>query len=123
MPSANPATKQAPERWATQAADAASVSLTIQADARRVRRFEIACAVTVNVPAEAAAGAWLQLTVQANGTQQWRRRSSAHNPGAWDGLDYRFSRNLPVGQALRITVNVDGQGVHRRSLDIEADEV
>ena len=123
MPSANPATKQAPERWATQAADAATVTLTIPADARRERRFEIACAVTVKVPAEAAAGAWLQLTVQANGTQQWRRRSSAHNPGAWDGLDYRFSRNLPVGQALRITVNVDGQGVHRRSLDIEADEV
>ena len=123
MPSANPATKQAPERWATQAADAATVTLTIPADARRERRFEIACAVTVKVPAEAAAGAWLQLTVQANGTQQWRRRSSAHNPGAWDGLDYRFSRNLPVGQALRITVSVDGQGVHRRSLDIEADEV
>ncbi len=115
--------KPAPERWAAQAADAATATLTIPADARRERRFEIACAVTVSVPAEAAAAPWLQVTVQANGTQQWRRRALAHNPGAWDGLDYRFSRSVGVGQTLRITVSVAGQGVRRRSLDIEADEV
>jgi hypothetical protein len=116
------ATPATPERWSTQAADAATATLTIPADARRERRFEIACAVTVNVPADAAAP-WLQMTVQANGTQQWRRRAAAHNPGAWDGLDYRFSRSVPVGQTLRITVSVAGLGVRRRSLDIEADEV
>lgn len=111
-----------PERWSLQAGDAATATLTIPADARRERRFEIACAITVAVPA-AAAPAWQQMTVLANGTQQWRRRDSAHNPGAWDGLDYRFSRSVPVGQALRVTVSVAGQGVRRRTLIIEAEEL
>ncbi len=126
MSPAKPPAKDAPERWFIQAADAATASLTIPADARRERRFEIACAVTVHVPADAAPSAaepWLQMTVQTNGTQQWRRRAPAHNPGAWDNLDCRFSRNVPVGQTLRITVSVAGLGVRRRSLDIEADEV
>lgn len=109
------------ERWALQAGDAPSATLTIPADARRQRRFEIACAVTVTVP-EGAADAWLQVTVQADGSQQWQRRVPAHNPGAWDGLDYRFQRSVAVGRALRITVAVAGQGVRRRSLSIEADE-
>ncbi len=113
---------QTPERWAIQAGDAASATLTIPADARRERRFEIACAATVTVPSDAVS-AWLQVSVQANGTQQWKRRTVAHNPGAWDGLDYRFSRSVPVGQTLRITVSMAGHGVRRRSLDIEADEV
>lgn len=111
----------APERWSLQAGDAATATLTIPADARRERRFEIACAVTVAVP-EGAAAPWLQVGVLANGTLQWRRRADAHNPGAWDGLDYRFSRSVPVGQALRVTVQVGGQGVRRRSLVIEAEE-
>lgn len=113
-----------PERWSLQAGDAATATLTIPADARRERRFEIACAITVAVPEAAApAHAWQQMTVLANGTQQWRRRDTAHNPGAWDGLDYRFSRSVAVGQALRITVSVAGQGVRRRTLIIEADEL
>ena len=111
-----------PEHWALDAGDAATATLTIPADARRERRFEIACAVTVGVPAQGPPG-WLQMSVQANGTQQWKRRDTAHNPGAWDGLDYRFSRSVPVGQALRVTVAVAGQGVRRRSMLIEADEV
>ena len=114
--------KTSAERWHIDAGDAATATLVIPADARRERRFEIACAVTVAVPA-AAAAPWLQVNVLANGIQQWRRRAHAHNPGAWDGLDYRFARSVPVGQALRITVAVAGQGVLRRSLVIEADEV
>jgi hypothetical protein len=110
-----------PERWSLAAGDAATATLVIPADARRERRFEIACAITVGVPA-AAAEAWLQMSVLANGTAQWRRREPAHNPGAWDGLDYRFARSVPVGQTLRITVAVAGQGVRRRTLVIEADE-
>ncbi len=117
-----PSPTPAPERWSIQAADATTATLSIPADARRERRFEIACAVTVNVPADAASP-WLQVTVQANGAQQWRRRAPAHNPGAWDSLDYRFSRSVPVGQTLRISVSVAGQGVRRRSLTIEADEI
>lgn len=75
----------------------------------------------MHVPADAASP-WLQVTVQANGTQLWQRRVTAHNPGAWDGLDYRFSRSVPVGQTLKVQVSVTGQGVRRRSMDIEADE-
>jgi len=119
-----------PERWALAAGDAAHAVLTIPADARRERRFEIACAATCAVPPAVGraepggddGAAWLQLTVQANGVQQWRRREPAHNPGQFDGLDYRFSRSVPVGQALRITAAVAGQGVRRRTLVIEADE-
>lgn len=110
-----------PERWTLDGGDAATATLAIPADARRERRFEIACAITVGVP-EGAREGWLQMTVQANGAQQWRRRIPAHNPGAWDGLDFRFSRSVPVGQALRVTVTVAVQGVQRRSLVIEADE-
>ena len=123
-PSSAPAhaTSLAPERWSVQGGDAATATLMIPVDARRERRFEIACAVTVAVP-EGAVAPWLQVGVLANGTLQWRRRADAHNPGAWDGLDYRFSRSVPVGQALRVTVQVGGQGVRRRSLVIEADEV
>jgi len=111
-----------PERWCLSAADAATATLNIPADARRERRFEIACAVTVAVPQDSPAP-WHQVTVLANGTQQWRRRENSHNAGAWDGLDYRFMRTVPVGQALRVQVSVAGQGVRRRSLVIEADEV
>lgn len=117
---ARPAVSQA-ERWAIQGGDAATTTLTIPADAKRERRFEIGCAVTVGVP-EDAVTPWLEVTVQANTTLQWRRRADAHNPGAWDGLDYRFRHSVPVGQALRVTVSVRGQGVRRRSLSIEAEE-
>ncbi|MDE1929271.1 MAG: hypothetical protein KGL18_17830 [Burkholderiales bacterium] len=112
-----------PERWVLSAGDAATATLTIPADARRERRFEIACAVTVALPAGAPGGAWHQMTVQADGTEQWQRRIASANPGAWDGLDYRFSRSVAVGRALRVTVAVACQGARRRSLVIEADEV
>ena len=111
-----------PERWTLQAGDAASAVLVIPADGRRERRFEIAIAVSVGVPADVREP-WLQVTVMADGAQQWKRRTPAHNPGDYDGLDYRFRRSVPVGQALRISVAVAGAGVRRRSLRIEAEEV
>jgi hypothetical protein len=110
------------ERWALSAGDAASATLTIPADARRERRFEISCAITVAVP-EDAAKPWHQMTVLANGVQQWRRREMSANAGEWDGQDYRFARSVPVGQALRITVAVASFGARRRSLIIEAEEI
>lgn len=116
------AAERKPERWALSGGDAATATLTIPADARRERRFEIACAITVAVP-DAAQAPWHQMVVLANGVHQWRRREASQNPGAWDGLDYRFSRSVPVGQALRITVSVACQGARRRSLEIEADEI
>jgi hypothetical protein len=117
-----PSQPRPPERWAHSVGDAPTATLVIPADAKRERRFEIACAITVAVPSEGS-GAWHQMTVQANGAQQWKRRVPSANPGAYDGLDYRFSRSVPVGQALRVAVSVAGQGVRRRSLVIEADEV
>jgi hypothetical protein len=120
--SALPPAPSAPERWAIDAGDAAVATLVIPADALRERRFEIACAMTVSVP-DSAAKPWHQMTVQANGAQLWRRRVPSQNPGEWDGLDYRCSRSVPVGQALRITVTVATQGARRRGVVIEADEV
>jgi hypothetical protein len=111
-----------PERWTLSADDAVTATLHIPADARRERRFEIACAITVGVP-EGARSAWHEMTVQANGQRQWQRRVDSHNPGAWDSLDYRFSRSIPVGQALKVTVTVACQGARRRTLVVEADEM
>ena len=111
-----------PERWAITAGDAATATLLIPADARRERRFEIACAITVG-QRESATGAWHQMTVLANGAQQWQRREPTQCPGAFDSLDYRFSRSVPVGQALRVQVSVATHRTQRRSLVIEADEI
>jgi hypothetical protein len=111
-----------PEHWAIDGADAPTVTLHIPADAKRERRFEIAMAVTVGVPADAKEP-WLQVSVLANGAQQWKRRTPAHNPGAYDGLDYRFTRSVPVAQALRVQVAVAVGGARRRTLRIEADEI
>jgi hypothetical protein len=118
--------KSSPERWQLQAHDAAGATLLIPADARRERRFEIACAITVQRPAAAltdAGQAWHQMTVLANGVKQWSRRVPTQNPGTFDSLDYRFAHTVPVGQALRVAVAVAGLGVRRRSLVIEADEI
>ncbi len=120
MPSA--ATEARPERWTLSAGDAAQALLVIPPDALRVRRFEIACACSVSA-LPGAANAWLQLSVQADGEHQWQHRVPAHSPGQFDSLDYRFSRSVPVGRALRISVAVACQGARRLSLVIEADEV
>lgn len=109
----------APERWALAAGDAPHATLHIPADARRERRFEISCAMTVQAGAGAAEH---QMTVQANGQQQWSRRVPTRCPGAFDGLDYRFQRSVPVGQALRVRVAVACRGAALRSLVIEAEE-
>ncbi len=105
------------------AGDAPQATLRIPADAVRERRFEIACAMTVRAPADEAVPAWHQMTVHADGQQQWSRRVPTHNPGSFDGLDFRFRRSVPLGQELRVSVTVTCAGGRRRSLDIEADEV
>lgn len=110
------------EHWAVDAGDAPQAVLSIPADARRERRFEISCAMTVALR-EPSSSAWHQLTVQADGAQQWQRRVPTQNPGAWDGLDYRFTRTVPMGRALRLVVSVACQGVRRRSLKVEAEEI
>ena len=113
-----------PERWSHRARDAALATLVIPPHATRERRFEVSVAMTVKVPADAAEGScWHEMSVAANGAQQWRRRVPSHNAGSFDGLDYRFTRSVPVGQALRLVVAVQARGVQRRSVDIEAEEM
>lgn len=113
---------QAPERWALDAGEAPEALIDIPPDAQRERRFEIACALAVRCPADLE-GAWLEMVVLANGAQQWRRRIAASNPGQCDGLDYRFTRTVPVGEALRVLARASVRGVRRQRLVVEADEV
>lgn len=110
-----------PERWTLDAGDAPEALLDIPPDARRERRFEIACAFGVRC-GDSLDGAWHEMQVLADGAQQWRRRVDSANPGSFDGLDYRFSRTVPVGQPLRVLVRTAVRGVQRRQLLIEADE-
>ena len=112
------------ERWSHNAGDAALATLLIPPHATRERRFEISVAMTVKVPADAEAGScWHEMSVAANGAQQWRRRVPSHNAGSFDGLDYRFTRSVPVGETLRLVVAAQVRGVQRRSVDIEAEEM
>jgi hypothetical protein len=103
------------------AGDAAEAVLVIPPDAQRVRRFDIACAATVRC-GDDLDRAWHEMTVLANGAQQWRRRIASSNPGGEDGLDLHFRRDVPVGEALLIVVRVAVHGVRRWRLRVEADE-
>ena len=124
------------ERWCADAGDATLAELRVPPDARRERRFEVACAMTVRLRGDADAiadtsvnaqaetdEAWHEMTVHVNGAKQWSRRIGTRNPGHWDGLDYRFAATVPVGQALRVKVQVATRGAQRRSLLVEADEL
>ncbi|MEO5732089.1 MAG: hypothetical protein ABIN96_12005, partial [Rubrivivax sp.] len=67
------ATADPPERWSVDAGDDASATLSIPADARIERRFEIACATTVVLGADCEDGSgWHQMTVRVDGNEQWR---------------------------------------------------
>lgn len=112
-----------PERWQLDAADAALATLLIPPHARRERVFEISCSMSVRVPQDAGDQAWHQLTVQANGARQWQRRVTSRNPGQEDGLDFRFRRTVPVGEALKLVVAVEVRGVRRQRLQLEAEEM
>lgn len=108
------------ERWSVDAGDASLANLQVPPDAVRERRFEVSCAMTVR-RLDAAPEAWHQLTLLADGLQQWQRRVATH-PDI-DGLDYRFERIVPAGQALRLRAEVACAGAVRRSLVIDVDEV
>ena len=110
-----------PERWVLDAGDAAEAVLNIPADARRERRFQIGCAITVRCP-ETLQGAWHEMAVFNNSALQWRRRITSSNPGSFDGLDYHFSCSVPVGEALRLLLRSAVHGVARSRSVIEADE-
>jgi hypothetical protein len=110
-----------PERWAVDAGDAGVATLAVPPDAQRERRFEVACAMTVQ-PLAGSDGGWHRMTVLVDGSRQWQRQVATHPGEGPDGLDLRFERRVPPGRALRITVEVAAQGARRRSLQIEAEE-
>lgn len=110
----------APEHWRVDARDAAIASLDIPADLHRAREFEIAVALTVGAPHDV--DAWHQLHVYADGELQWSRRIATQNPGAFDGLEFRFRRQIAVGQALRLRAQADCHRGRPLQLVIEADE-
>lgn len=109
------------ERWARDAGDAAEAVLDIPPDLRRERRFEINCSMTVRCPDDLS-GAWHELAVLANGALQWRRRIASNSPGSLDSLDYRFTRDLAVGESLRVVLRCANRVVTRERLVIEAEQ-
>ncbi len=111
-----------PEHWSTDGGNAATVVLHIPADAQRERDFEIAVAMTVRPHATAKAPSH-ELKVFADGELQWSRRIQTNQPAEYDSLDYRFSRRVPVGRALRLQVHADCRGGQRLKTVIEADEI
>ena len=108
------------EHWVEDGGDAAEALLVVPPDARRERRFEISIAFSVRCPDDLH-GAWHELQVLADGKQLWHRRIATSNAGSSDSLDYRFSRSVPVGQALRVLARGAVSGVARSRLLIEAE--
>lgn len=110
------------ERWQVRAGSAAMAKLDIPADLHRERRFEISVQMTVQAIDGATAPSHA-LRILADGRQEWQRRIPTHHPAPFDGLDYRFTRSVPVGQALRLQAYADCTQARRLNLQIEADEV
>ncbi len=110
-----------PERWSVKAGSAPVADLTVPADLHRERRFEIAVAMTVRAT-DGADAPWHELRVFADGEMQWKRRVPTQHPAPFDGLDYRFSRRVPPGRALRLQAFAECGGGRRLELVIEADE-
>jgi hypothetical protein len=111
-----------PESWRATAASAEFAELIIPADAARERVFEISVLLSVRAGA-AARNPWHQLRVLADGELQWSRRSATEHPAEFDGLDYRFTRRIGVGRALRLQAFCECQEARRLKLLIEADEI
>ncbi|BAL94995.1 hypothetical protein [Rubrivivax gelatinosus] len=120
-PAARPDPAPRPEHWRLDAGDRADALLVVPADARRERRFEISVTMSVR-PRPGAREPWHELRVLADGELQWSRRIATDPAGRYDGLDYRFRRDVPVGRELRLQAFVECGGGERLRLTIEADE-
>lgn len=111
-----------PERWSAKAGSAPQAQLVVPADLHRERRFEIAFAMQVRA-IDGAQSPWHELKVFADGELQWRRRVDTQNPAPFDGLDYRFSRSVPPGRALRLQAFSECAECRRLEITIEAEEL
>lgn len=110
-----------PEHWSLKAGAAPSAELRVPADLHRERIFEISAAMTVRA-IDGAHSPWHELQVFADGQLQWKRRVDTQNPAPFDGLDYRFSRAVPPGRALRLQAFAECAECRRLELSLEADE-
>ena len=110
-----------PEHWKVGVRDAGLAVLDIPADARRERRFEIACQATVRPHASADAPSH-ELRIYADGDLQWSRRIPTSHPAEFDSLEFRFQRRVGVGRRLRIQAMCDCRQGRPLRIVIEADE-
>ncbi len=117
-----PETPDKPERWQAIAEGQPVLRLLIPADLHRERRFEISIALSVRA-LDPVAGSHHALKVFADGQLQWQRRIATARGEPWDGLDVRFSRDVPVGRPLLLLAEAKGEGAKLLRLIIEADEI
>jgi hypothetical protein len=115
-----PETPDTPEHWDVRCPGGDVAVLTIPADARRERRFEITCRFVVARRGDAPATH--AMTVEVDGAHEWTREAATENPGHTDSLDYHFRRDVPAGQDLRIVAKTRVDGAQRVDLGIEAEE-
>jgi hypothetical protein len=108
-----------PERWHRDAGTSDVAVLAIPPDAHRDRRFEISCRFVVARTGDAAEHG---MRVEVNGALEWTRRLPTENPGHTDSIDYRFRREVPAGQALRVVVKTQVKQARRVALSVEAEE-
>lgn len=108
-----------PETWRCEVGNSDVAVLAIPPDAHRDRRFDVFCRFVVTAKGDDASHG---MQVEVNGAQEWSRRLPTENPGHSDSLDYRFRRDVPAGQALRIVVKTQVQRAQRLDLSIEAEE-
>lgn len=111
-----------PEYWRCDAGSDSVAVLEIPGLNGRARLFDVDATLLVNVPAVAADGAWLELTVEFDGQRQWSRRVTAHNPCQTDGLDYHQRLRLEAEQGVRVRALAAVNGVRIRELVVEARE-
>lgn len=116
---AEPSPHRQPEHWEADAGDGDVVQLTIPDDPLRDRRFEVFCSFQVD--SGGREGAWHAMRVLVNGAQEWQRREETQ-AGGRDSLDYRFRRNVPAGEPLRLVVSTELYAARRLGLRITADE-
>lgn len=118
-PKSDPDPKPRPEHWEDDAGDADVARLIVPPDLLRDRTFEIFCSFAVD--ARGNTDATMSMRVLVDGSHQWEREETVHGGGR-DSLDYRFRRELPAGQPLRLQATTEVSGARRLRLRITADE-
>ncbi len=107
------------EHWRLDAGEREVATLDIPAHAQRERHFDVSVTLLVQ---PAGPRAWHRLTVLANGSREWQRQVDTDPDGGGDGLEHRFSRVVPTGQALRVVAQTEGHAVRQVRLRIEVEE-